>query len=123
MHHSREQLLAWRDQIVAFLRDTLYLELKPDQKLRPLNDGIDFLGYVIRPTHTLVRRRVVAHCRARLAAFERGAGAGDPDQVRAVWASYEGHFRHACSWRLRQRLHARFPWLSELLNPLEGSTC
>ncbi|MEY4760649.1 MAG: hypothetical protein RLZZ200_505 [Pseudomonadota bacterium] len=117
VHHSREQLEAWRLQIIQFLRDELALELKPEQKLRPLTDGIDFLGYIVRPTHLTVRRRVISHCRAKLAQFER-CGA-DPARIRSTWASYEGHFRHARSYRLRQRIHARFPWLAQILNPSE----
>jgi RNA-directed DNA polymerase len=114
VHWSQEQLEIWRQQIEAFLHAQLRLELKAEQKLRPLADGIDFLGYVIRPTHRVVRRRVVAHCRAKLAEFERH-GRAAADQVRSVWASYEGHFRHAASYRLRHRIHARFPWLSQVL--------
>lgn len=124
VHQDREQLVAWRDRIEAFLRAELRLDLKADQKLKPLQAGIDFLGYVIRPTHMLVRRRVIAHCRARLATFERcGVTPAIADEVRAVWASYEGHFSHARCCRLRQRIHARFPWLNELLNPSEISPC
>src|SRR5690606_167395 len=56
VHDSREQLEAWRLQIIEFLHAELGLELKADQKLRPLTDGCDFLGYIIRPTHLTVRR-------------------------------------------------------------------
>jgi RNA-directed DNA polymerase len=116
VHESREQLHAWRDQIETFLRDELRLELKAEQKLRSLSEGCDFLGYVVYPTHSIVRRRVVAHCRAKLAEFERSGdrSAEACDRLRSVWASYLGHFRHAAHWRLCERLHARFPWLSEI---------
>lgn len=117
VHQSREQLQAWRGEIQVFLQQRLQLELKSEQKLLPLTAGIDFLGYVIYPTHRVVRRRVISHCRAKLAEFER-RGDFSPRarrRLRSVWASYEGHFRHASSWRLRQRIHARFPWLAEVL--------
>jgi len=120
VHHDREQLERWRDQIEVFLRDRLKLELKADQRLRPLRDGIDFLGYVIFPTHTRVRRRVVQHARASFAAWEdrhlRGdAMRGTPDDFRhiqSVIASYEGHFDRANARRLRGQLDARFPWIA-----------
>jgi RNA-directed DNA polymerase len=116
VHRDRAQLDNWRDRIVAFLRAELRLELKAEQKLLPLASGIDFLGYVIFPTHAVVRRRVIAHCRAKLAAFERrrDRSAEAREQLRSVWASYVGHFRHARCWRLVTGLLTRFPWLSEV---------
>ncbi|GAB3305809.1 reverse transcriptase domain-containing protein [Luteimonas notoginsengisoli] len=122
VHHDRGQLDAWRHQIEAFLADRLKLSLKPDIRLRPLTDGIDFLGYVVRPTHTLARRRVVAHATEKLAAFEAlhvhngrlRATRAQRQQLQSVLASYAGHFQHANSHRLQQRLRARFPWINEV---------
>lgn len=123
VHHDPQQLATWQAQIAEFLRTELRLELKPDQRLRPLTAGIDFLGYVLFPTHTVVRRRVLAHVRTRLAAWEqRHVKTGSPtlrreprEQLQSVWASYAGHFKHAASFRLRERLFARFPWLTVAL--------
>lgn len=92
---------------------------------RPLADGIDFLGYVVRPTHTTVRHRVVAHANAALAAWEDrhvvdGTVTATPEalrNVRSVWSSYEGHFRHANSHRLQAALRRRFPWLDAATRP------
>jgi hypothetical protein len=35
--------------------------IKPNERIFPIRDGIDFLGYVIRPTHTRLRKRVKRH--------------------------------------------------------------
>ena len=120
VHHDREQLFAWQQQIERFLAAELRLSLKADIKLRPLNDGIDFLGYVVRPTHTLVRRRVVAHMRTALATWD--AAHVDGGQIRATpaalrnvqatAASYAGHLKHANSQRLQASLRKRFKWLA-----------
>jgi RNA-directed DNA polymerase len=117
VHQSRAQLDEWRARIEAFLRAELRLQLKADQKLELIASGIDFLGYVVRPTHTVVRRRVIAHCLEKLAAFQRHPAGASPEQIRSVWASYEGHFRHAASYRLRRRIHQRFPWLAQVTHP------
>lgn len=93
--------------------------MKADIRLRPLTDGIDFLGYVVRPTHTLVRPRVVAHAREAFAAWEQqhvtaGAITATPAalrQIQSTAASYAGHLRHANSHRLQVVLCKRFPWL------------
>jgi hypothetical protein len=120
VHADRAQLAAWQRRIERFLADRLRLSLQPEVRLRPLGDGIDFLGYVIHPTHTRVRPRVLTHAQAALRAFQaahvtrRGLRA-TPAQLRAVasvWRSYEGHLQHADSFRLRKRLHTRFPWLA-----------
>lgn len=123
VHESREQLEQWHERIKEFLRAELRLELKPDAKLLPLNRGIDFLGYVLFPTHVVVRRRVIGHCRARLADWERQhCRAGRPtrsrearESIRPTWASYVGHFSHARSFRTRIRIYRRFPWLAEVV--------
>jgi hypothetical protein len=117
VHHSREQLEAWRDAIAAFLASELRLQLKAEQKLLALGDGIDFLGYVVLPTHTVVRRRVVSHCRQKLAAWarRRDRSAAALEELRSVWSSYLGHFRHARHHRLLVRMSARFPWLAEIV--------
>ena len=125
VHRDPAQLSAWKAEIVRFLADELRLSLKEDADPRPLGDGIDFLGYVVRPTHTTVRRRVVSHARAALAAWESAHVAdskatGTPDdfrRIRSVWASYEGHFRHANSYRLHASLRRRFPWIDAATRP------
>ncbi len=99
------------------------MKLKDDVKLRPLSAGIDFLGYVVFPTHTVVRRRVIGHCRAKLADWERlhcRAGRitesrAARDQLRAIWSSYYGHFSHASSFKVRADIYRRFPWLSQVV--------
>lgn len=119
VHQDREQLIAWRGDIEHFLLERLRLALKPDDKLRPLSAGVDFLGYVVYPTHLVVRRRVIAHAREKLDRWAREHVAGrhvtadrdELDRLRSVCASYAGHFQHANSWRLRRRFLARYPWL------------
>lgn len=92
-------------------------------KLRPLTEGIDFLGYVLFPTHAVVRRRVIGHCRSKLAAWEREhCQAGRIthsrralEEIRSVVTSYFGHFRHASNYRVRQSLFQRFRWLTKIV--------
>src|SRR5690606_1428471 len=71
VHEDRQQLEQWQSEIEQFLARSLRLKLKDDIRLRPLTDGIDFLGYIVRPTHTLVRRRVVAHAQEAFSAWEQ----------------------------------------------------
>lgn len=125
VHRDRAQLQVWHAQIERFLAERLKLSLKADVRLRPLASGIDLLGYVVRPTHTLVRPRVVAHARQALAAWgrahltDRGLHVTPEDlrQVGAIWGSYQGHLQHADSRRLQADFHRRFPWLASAIRP------
>jgi len=119
VHNDKHQLEQWQSEIESFIARELKLRFKPDIRLRRLSDGIDFLGYVIRPTHTLVRRRVLTHARQAFAEWEskhvRSTEiAATPAELRAIKASitsYAGHFQHADSHRMQWALAKRFPWL------------
>jgi retron-type reverse transcriptase len=122
VHQSRDQLQEWKHRIDGFLRGRLQLALKADSKLAPLAQGIDFLGYVILPTHMRVRRRVIAHAREKLSAWQHayvrsGHASATPEYYRqagSIWASYQGHFSHASSYRLQQQFRRRFRWLGRI---------
>ena len=93
------------------------------ERLRPVSDGVDFLGYIVRPFHLLVRRRVVGHLRETLARSERVLvrqrtdatayrfDAGELDALQASLASYLGHLKRASCNRLVASIWAGNPWL------------
>lgn len=134
LHPCPQQLLVWRGQIEAFLAEKLSLRLKALSPPHPVQQGTDFLGYVVRPHYRLARRRVVQRLQTCLRQFERAhvrhrrpphAGGtahlqalhlppAAVQHLRAQLASYVGHLRHANSLRLWQRTLARFPWLHHL---------
>ena len=106
-----------RPAIASFSRSSrsaLRLELKADTiKLRPLTAGCRLPGLRhATPTHTVVRRRVIGHCRAKLHDWQRRHVHGS--RILPVWRSYEGHFSHANSLRLLSRFHREFPWLRNI---------
>jgi len=129
-----QRLVQARDAIAAFCAQRLRLALHPGAEPFSVSEGIDFVGYVVRPRYLLPRRRVVQAFRSKLKAAEAsvrratlqaGESArlasigwvrgplrllrvdGDaPEQLRAAWSSYEGHFAHASAHRLRARLWA-----------------
>jgi RNA-directed DNA polymerase len=99
LSQSREELLEWKEVIKNFLSTRLQLTLHPKrQKLQPISNGIDFLGYIIRPRYILVRRRVVNNFKAKIRLLKHS-----PNLMDSV-ASYLGHFRHANSYRLQQTM-------------------
>jgi hypothetical protein len=102
--------------------------LRDAGKLAPIGNGIDFLGYIVRPDYRLVRRRVVGHLNERLARWGRqliranGVWVCPPaviDAVQATLASYFAHFSHAQSAKLRAQIFSRHSWLAHLLTWVE----
>ncbi len=143
---SPQQVIHWRSEIIRFIADELSLTLKQSPQggvpqPQPITTGCDFLGYVIYPTHKVVRRRVIKHCRQKLLAWQNnwvtsamiaaprlhaqdGVAVTSAEkqttivlpqeakqQLLGIVASYWGHFRHASFVKLTQRLLHEFTWL------------
>jgi len=70
IHSDRNELLAVREKIAAFLKERLSLELKPVMILKRVSEGANFLGYIVRPDYILVRNRVVGNLKSKLRQFE-----------------------------------------------------
>ena len=130
LSEDRAVLERWEGEIREFLFNELCLTLNDRRRLRPISDGIDFLGYIVRPDYLLVRKRVIGACYERLARAENALiqqGLAMDDEGRRVYpwpwpvveavyqwlSSYLGHFRKAACYRLVERLRRRFPWLEE----------
>ena len=93
----------WRDACVQKLA-ALRLTLHPGAHPRPVTEGIPFLGFVVYPTHRLVKRRKVVHYKRRLKALVVAYGHGETSQ-KQVQASVRGwinHVRYGDTWGLRQ---------------------
>jgi RNA-directed DNA polymerase len=123
--NSPSQLEAWRLSINGFLLEKLHMTLRhPQQAPLPVGQGLDFLGYLVRPSHLLPRPRVVQALRQRLRHAQRVAqqpGGGwqlwpqQQAQLQGQWASYTGHLRHAKAHRVVQRLQQQFAWAAPWL--------
>ncbi len=126
---DRQQLQVWRAKIAKFLQAQLQLELNNRQRLQPISDGVDFLGYVIRPDYLLVRRRVVGSLLERLQYSESvlvnaGLKMSPPigvypwpqtllTKLHQWLLAYMAHFKKAQSFRLIASIKQRFCWLDE----------
>ena len=91
-------------EIKEFLSDELRLTLNDRKRLRPVSDGIDFLGYIIRPDYLLVRRRVIGACYERLVRAEKALiqqGLVMDDTARQVYP-WPWPVLEAVYWRSRE---------------------
>ena len=122
-HYTLEQ---WEKQILRFLKKQLSLSLNPKQrKLAPVKNGCNFLGYIIKPSHLLIRKRTVNKCKNLLNRYEKKliTNSGqytiqkfDLDILRklqATLSSYLVQFLHAACRNLIKKIIASFPLLND----------
>ncbi|MBK7001889.1 MAG: RNA-directed DNA polymerase [Rhodoferax sp.] len=131
LHQDPCVLEDWCAAIKGFLQERLGLGLRDAGRLQPIGNGIDFLGYIVRPDYRLVRQRVVGHMHERLdahaAKLRRTTGAlvsppATSNAVQATLASYWGHMRHARARSLQAQVFARHAWLGHILKPAPDGT-
>jgi len=131
------ELKRWRNEINQFLKEKLALGLHPDKdKYGSVYQGIDFIGYVTRPSYVLSRKRVVKNLKTKLHYFNQGlllvsnnqkqqalplSNPPTKDEIKqstAMVNSYYGHFRHANCYNLRKNLYEKhFGELKKYLKP------
>lgn len=97
------------DEIGDFLNQKLRLRLCIDKTvLLPTERGIDFLGYYLKPTHTLIRRKVVKRFKKKLFKAKLNKRSKEDGflclEDISMIQSYLGHFIHANSYNLRKKL-------------------
>lgn len=94
---SLAELRGYERAIVEFVESPLNLTIQSKKTiLGRASDGVDFVGYIVRPHYILVRRRVVWQWRV---ADE--ASINHPHRQQ-ILASYAGHFQLANSFKLQR---------------------
>ena len=108
---SKQRLEELKVEIEAYILGSLGLSLRDDGRLRRHKEGLDFLGYVIRPHYTLVRQRVVKNYKQKKAKYlqeyedQKGnMGFAEIKDFLSVQASFEGHCKHANSYNLLNKV-------------------
>ena len=106
LHQDKRYLHEIKDTIEVFLWENLRLNLNRKTAIRPISQGIEFVGFRIFATHRKLKKASARKMKARLkyvrAAFERGEI--DADTLRATEASYLGVLKHFNSHGLRKAL-------------------
>lgn len=86
---DRQTLLFYQAEIEKFLIQKLNITAHPKKTIiRPISDGIDFVGCIVRPDYILVRKRVIGQWRHKLK--------NSPShEHRKISHSYTAHTKHA----------------------------
>lgn len=108
LHEDADYLNDWRVQIDDFLQERLSLHLHPNKIwLNRADQGIDFVGFVIKPGRVYLRRSSLDRCRQKIRAWERKGAPVDPKSLLDVSASvtsYLGMLRNVDGYRARKKL-------------------
>jgi len=121
LHQNPEQLKIWQGQLNQFLEEKLKLHLHPQKSiLQSVYKGINFIGFIVKPNHILIRNRTVKNLKRKLYLFnqkilrldmEHPIRSWTPelcDDFKEIYAtinSYYGHLRHANTFKLRKHLY------------------
>ncbi len=122
LSQNKVQLVEWKNAINHFLDERLGLRLHPDkQVLREVREGIDFVGFVVKPDYVLMRQRIVHNLKNKLWRFNRNKEQIDQEkiaQMLSIVNSYYGQFKHAKTFSLRRKLYENnFDTLKNFLRP------
>ena len=125
VHRESHQLESWMSAIGNYLETVLGISLHSRRILRPVTNGIDFLGYIVRPRYLLVRNRVVNNLKSRLNRYESELISATNryqmvlfnleilEKLFATLNAYFAHFTHAHCYRLQESIFRRFFFLNE----------
>ena len=93
---SAEKLLAHKKEIEKFLETQLKLQLHPKKiRIQKVNQGCDFLGFIVRPHFLLIRPRTLKAFKRRLSFFNwlldsnpKVQSQPEPIPQKGKWARY-----------------------------------
>lgn len=110
VHHDKAYLRQCREQLEAFLADTLKLRLNHKTQIFPVahrhGRGLDYLGYRIWPDHIRLRKDSVKRMGRRMKAMATAYADGtiELQEIGQRLASWLGHAQNADSYRLIEKL-------------------
>ena len=102
---DKATLWQWQEAVHNKLNE-LRLTIHPGAHPRPISEGIPFLGFVVYPTHRLLKRRKGVHFRRRMK--QRLRQYEDDEltmaEVTATIRGWINHVRYADTWGLREAI-------------------
>lgn len=120
LSNNKEELENLIFKINDFLQKNLSLELHPKKIiLREVKEGVDFLGFFVKPKYTLVRKNVVLNLKQKLYYFFQNKKnnkltRNEVIQVQNIINSYYGHFKHGNSYNLKWKMSKKLTEYFEL---------
>jgi len=106
LEQSKISLRSTWTQIEHYLIVNLRLNLNQKSSIFPIDQGVDFLGYRIWPTHRLLRKRSMKRMRRGLKHFQTQYSRReiDFDTINRSVSAWIGHAQHANTYNLRRKM-------------------
>ncbi|MEI6498746.1 MAG: RNA-directed DNA polymerase [bacterium] len=99
---GKSKLEEFQARIGQFTKEKLALTVHPDKQfIRPIASGVDFVGYVVKPEYTLIRKRVVGNWRWKMEKLK------DEDRRKQAFDSYTAHAMWANAHWLRKKMETK----------------
>lgn len=110
LHDDKAFLHEVKDRIEIFLNEKLRLDLNAKTCIRPIKDGVEFVGFRIWPTHRKLKKTTAKKVKTRLKYLIKAVAEGkeDPGMLQRSIASYKGILEHFNSYGFRQSLNQMF---------------
>lgn len=106
LHPDKKHLAYLKTEIEIFLNENLRLHLNNKTTINKVKNGIEFVGFIIYPTHRKLKKKSLRKMKARLkyVAKEYAEGLKDFEQINPTVQSYCGVTKHFNSYGLRRKL-------------------
>lgn len=106
-----EYLIELIGKIALFLEEELKLDLHPRKvTIRKYTQGVDFLGYIVFPHHTLLRtktkRRILRKLQQKVGEYNEGLMSRE--SLEQTFQSYSGVLSHANAFELERKIKNTF---------------
>lgn len=105
---DKRELAKLKEVIEEFLKDFLHLDLNKKTAIRPIWNGIDFVGFRIWATHRKLKKQTARRMIRNVKRICENVAAGNmsKEEFERVAASYNGVLHHCNSYGLRNKLNA-----------------
>lgn len=104
--NDKTRLWEWKDKIETFLLEELELHLNSKTCIRPISQGIEFVGYRIWATHVVIRKSTSLRIKRALRGMANQYANYEIalQDVSATLESYLGMLEHCDSHNLRKKI-------------------
>lgn len=110
LHPDKRYLRTIKERVEQFLAEHLKLQLNNKTCIRSLEQGVEFCGYRIWPTHVKLRKKSALKMKHRLVGLRKRYARGDIGfaKANASVQSYMGIMKHFSSYSLRKSIFGNF---------------
>lgn len=105
---DKEELWKIKEEIDSFLKNELHLNLNNKTALRPIEQGVEFVGFRIWTTHRKLKKKTLLKVKRRVKSvtLDFVNGLISKATLDASLQSYKGILKHFNSYGFRQKLNA-----------------